>query len=128
LLHHGLVHAVTFSPDAKTVATASSDGTARLWDAKTGKPLGAPMGHEGPVRSVTFHPAGKLVLTASWDGTARLWELPPPVQGKVKRIVLWTQVLTGMELDAGGIARVLDAPTWQARREQLRELGGPPVP
>ena len=30
--HNGFVEAVTFSPDGRTFATASADGTARLWD------------------------------------------------------------------------------------------------
>jgi hypothetical protein len=46
----------------------------------------------------------------------------------VERIVLWTQVMTCLELDADGVARVLDADSWQQRRQCLDELGGPPVP
>ncbi len=40
LTHQGSVDAVAFSPDGKTVLTGSHDGTARLWDAATGQPLG----------------------------------------------------------------------------------------
>ncbi|MEH2243716.1 WD40 repeat domain-containing protein, partial [Nostoc sp.] len=29
--HQGAVRGVSFSPDGKTIATASDDGTARLW-------------------------------------------------------------------------------------------------
>ena len=32
-----------FSPDGKRIVTASSDKTARLWDAATGKPIGEPL-------------------------------------------------------------------------------------
>ena len=39
-----------FSPDGKRIVTASSDKTARVWDAETGKPIGEPLkGHEGGV-------------------------------------------------------------------------------
>ena len=39
LRHEGRVNAVTFSPDGKTLATASSDNTARIWDANKGLPI-----------------------------------------------------------------------------------------
>jgi len=41
-------------------------------------------------------------------------------------VLLWTQLITGMELDEYGQVRVLDANTWQQRRQQLEKLGGPP--
>jgi hypothetical protein len=50
------------------------------------------------------------------------------VPGDGEWLALWAQVLTGMELDDFGEIRVLDAATWQQRRQRLRELGGPPVP
>ena len=66
--------AVAFSPDGKTVLTGSDDGTARLWDAATGKPIGPPLPHQDAVNAVAFSPDGKTVLTGSWDKTARLWD------------------------------------------------------
>ncbi|MCP5246102.1 MAG: hypothetical protein H6937_09210 [Burkholderiales bacterium] len=47
--------------------TASSDRTARLWDAQTGKVLGNPIQHDGTVDSATFSPDGTWVVTASND-------------------------------------------------------------
>jgi WD40 repeat protein len=72
--HEGFVFSAAFSRDGKRIVTASSDKTARLWDAESGKQIGTPLvGHEGAVFSAAFNPDGKRVVTASSDKTARLW-------------------------------------------------------
>jgi WD40 repeat protein len=128
LQHQGPVQEIAFSPDGRFVLTGSTDGTARVWSAATGKPFGIPLVHQGAVEIVAFSPDGKTILTASRDRTARLWRPSAGVEGEGERIVLWTQVMTGLELDADGVARVLGAATWQERRRRLDQLGGPPVP
>jgi WD40 repeat protein len=56
------------------VLTASYDKTARLWEARTGRPLGIPLEHQDAVLAVAFSPDGRTVLTGSRDKTARLWD------------------------------------------------------
>jgi WD40 repeat protein len=65
---------LAFSPDGTRVATASRDGTARLWDTVSGRQIGQPLRHEETIFSVAFSPAGARVATASWDRTVQLWE------------------------------------------------------
>jgi WD40 repeat protein/serine/threonine protein kinase len=128
LAHQGAVRAVAFRPDGRNVVTGSDDGTAQLWDAVTGKRLGTPLQHQGPVYVVAFSPDGNTILTGSMDGNGRLWQLPPPLPGDVEQIGRWAQVITGMELDSDSVVRVLDAPTWQERRQGLDRMGGAPIP
>ena len=68
--HANGVHSVTFSPDGKRLATASMDGTAKIWDAASGQEVLTLRGHS----SVFFSPDGKRLATASHDNTATIWD------------------------------------------------------
>ncbi len=72
--HEKSVTSAAYSPDGKTIVTASEDKTARLWDAASQKEIAVLKSHEGAVDSAAFSPDGKTIVTASSDGTARLWE------------------------------------------------------
>jgi WD40 repeat protein/tRNA A-37 threonylcarbamoyl transferase component Bud32 len=85
--HTGDVWSVAFSPDGTRLATASSDRTARLWDARTGQPLLELKGHQDAVACVAFSPDGTRLATAAGgpirkanilpkpDCTARIWDV-----------------------------------------------------
>ena len=73
------MRAVAFSPDGKTIATASDDGTARLWDVATQQQVGPSLiASRDGVNDVAFRPDGKVLITASGDGTAQLWNIALP--------------------------------------------------
>jgi len=60
------------------VATASFDGTTRIWDAHRAELLAELRGHSERVWCVHFDPSGERVVTASRDGTARIWRWREP--------------------------------------------------
>jgi hypothetical protein len=72
--HTAYVESVAFSPDGLRLATGSHDGTARVWDARSGDMLLEYKGHTAGVTSVAFSPDGLRLATASDDKTARVWD------------------------------------------------------
>ncbi|OJJ42442.1 hypothetical protein ASPZODRAFT_76754, partial [Penicilliopsis zonata CBS 506.65] len=72
--HEDYLDDITFSPDGKTMASASHDGTIRVWDTVTDEKTLTLRGHIGAVFAVTYSPNGKTLASASSDHTVRLWD------------------------------------------------------
>ncbi|GHB36929.1 hypothetical protein GCM10010331_25430 [Streptomyces xanthochromogenes] len=97
--HDDVVTSVSFSPSGQLLASASWDGTARLWQVVGGRalwPLAALRGHTKFVRSVAFSPDGRALVTASEDTTLRVWDVSEP------RTPRLTSVLTPDAGEVGG--------------------------
>jgi WD40 repeat protein/serine/threonine protein kinase len=121
LVHESAVTAAAFSPNGELILTGSKDQTARLWDRATGKRIGPLLPNSGSFRSAVFCPqTGRKYLTGTWRRNAWLWSIPEPARNPADSMMLWTEVVTGLELNAG-VVRALDASAWQARRQQLAE-------
>ncbi|MEG3896098.1 MULTISPECIES: WD40 domain-containing protein [unclassified Microcoleus] len=73
--HSNSVNSVAFSPDGKTLASASSDNTIKLWNLQSQKPIATLTGHSNEVNSVAFSPDGLTLASASSDHTIKLWNL-----------------------------------------------------
>jgi len=67
--------AARFSPDGQTIATASWDGTARLWRPFFPEGGSVTLAHPQKVSLVRFSPDGEILATAAWDEHIRLWDI-----------------------------------------------------
>jgi WD40 repeat protein len=73
--HSGAIESLAFSSDGKSLVSASEDETARIWEARTGRPIAELRGHDGIVQSAVFEHDGKMVVTGGKDGTIRTWSV-----------------------------------------------------
>ena len=72
-LKHGKINSFSFSPDGKTIASASYDGTLKLWNSSTGKEIKTFKGTSKRIDNI-FFPDGKTIITASHN-TVKLWDI-----------------------------------------------------
>jgi WD40 repeat protein/serine/threonine protein kinase len=83
--HKGVIRGVVFSPDSdhKYLASASSDGEVKLWDAtrlgekeKSQEPLRTFTAHSpGVGLNVAFSPDGKRLATGGKEKTVKIWDV-----------------------------------------------------
>jgi len=74
--HPAEVSAAVFTPDSRIFATASYDGTVKLWDGGTGQPLRTLAGHQNLVLSLAISTDGSTLASGSNDNTIRFWDVP----------------------------------------------------
>ncbi|SCL28095.1 toxin glutamine deamidase domain-containing protein [Micromonospora inyonensis] len=99
--HDGPVWAVTswLGESGPRVASASDDGTVRIWDVASGQRLVTFEGHDGPVSAVASWQAGaeRLVASAGNDGMVLIWDAASGVErqrleghdGSVSAVASW---------------------------------------
>jgi dipeptidyl aminopeptidase/acylaminoacyl peptidase len=126
LAHQGAVVAVAWSPDGTRVATASTDQTARVWDARTGAAVGAPLGHQDTVRAVAWSPDGTRVATASFDKTARVWDQPALDSVGPNRLAELVDAFSDWHVNEAAGLDAVDFASRQARLARLQSAVSEP--
>src|SRR5262249_51294790 len=118
---------VVFNPDGRTVLLAQVHRRMEVgapcfefWDLTLQERIGP---HFNCTQPFASSPDARVILTgdeARWPKPVEIWE-PISLEGTVEQLVLWTQVVTRMELDANDKVRPLDEATWEQRRQLLQE-------
>jgi WD40 repeat protein len=117
--HDMAITRIAYSADGTRVATASMDGTARLFDAADGTLL-----HTLAVGSVlfaaTFSPDGRALATGGADGTIRLWDV---AQGTLIRQFSTGGAIASLRFTEDG-ARLVSGGELPSRMEEWNPADG----
>ena len=73
--HGRNVTAVALSPDGRLIASAADDGSVRLWDAATGRPVHTLAGHSEKAYAVAFSPDSKQLASTGGDRQVKVWNV-----------------------------------------------------
>ncbi|CAH1790209.1 unnamed protein product [Owenia fusiformis] len=73
--HTREVKAVCASVDGRYLASASSDGTIKVWDLRREKQINTLVGHQDEVWCTTISADNEIIVSGSQDGSIRLWRL-----------------------------------------------------
>src|SRR5205823_8341995 len=72
--HPKWVNSVAYSPDGKRLASGSTDGTIKVWEADTGQETLA-FHHPDVIMKVAFSPDRRLLAAAASNRIVKVWDV-----------------------------------------------------
>ncbi|MCP4543702.1 MAG: hypothetical protein GY832_41845 [Chloroflexi bacterium] len=117
--HTNTVNYAVWSSDDTRIVSASTDQTAKIWDAATGKGLLTLSGHTDSIQYVAWSADDARILTTSRDGSVRMWDAATGAElsslvGHTEHVNYAAWSADGMRIltaSDDGSARVWDAAT-----------------
>ncbi|MGI2902540.1 nSTAND1 domain-containing NTPase [Tolypothrix sp. VBCCA 56010] len=138
--HTQAVRSVIFTPDGKTIASASNDSTIKLWNLK-GQCLQTLTQHEDGVFRVLFSKDGKTLISAS-NNTLIIWQRQPNGTFKLVKPIPDKDQISAVSLSPDGQIIATGSQntftlnlfqkdgklikTWKEHRDQIRDLSFSP--
>lgn len=121
--HQGTVFDVVWSPDGKTIATASGDSTVRLWNLNGKEIQKTKVRNNNEVYSISFSPKGKTIVFAS-DEDIGLWNIE---QGTIQYFTGHQQAIRTVSFSMDGekiVSASMDGiiQIWQLNGEKFETL------
>ncbi|MGP4022322.1 nSTAND1 domain-containing NTPase [Actinomadura sp. 3N407] len=137
--HENTVSSVAWSPDGSRLASASDDGTVRVWDVASRTRIALLRGHGDKVWSVAWSPDGTRVASACQDGDVRIWDVSEGTAATLSGHESWVRDVAwspdGTRIASGSddrTIRVWDAVTgrelaaWRGHDETVRMVAWSP--
>ena len=70
--NYNFLSQVSFSPNGRTVASASFDKSVKVWDGRSGKFISTLRGHVKAVYQISWSSDNKLLVSGSSDSTVKV--------------------------------------------------------
>ncbi|MGH9100327.1 MAG: hypothetical protein ACRDV8_08875, partial [Acidimicrobiales bacterium] len=105
------VGATAFSPDGSTIAVGATDGSLKLYSARTLASV-AVFGDPDPVTGVAFTANGRDLVSTDSGGITRIWPLPPSSYTEPGDVYSLTYSSSGRYLAAGSEGANGDVTIW----------------
>ncbi len=112
--HNGMLFGLVFTPDSKSLLSASSDGTVRRWDLADGRQTGAWTVHvekRANVRGLAVTADGKRMAAGNDNGECRVWDLA--TRDEVFQLPVQSMPVTGVAFSPDGKILATCTGRWQ---------------